>query len=803
MSNGGSVDDLLDFSEFDDLLAEWDVSPPEKPKSKKSSSTKSKKKVRFKVDPELEEKWKYTSAEEFIAYGPGLESDSIKIKELNIFTVEHKERVTNPNYFLKQTNLEVFITGFFLGGQFQEEPLTLDNGDGSFDVEWEPPRYGKYMISIKIKRKSIPGSPFTVILEPRAKKNHPVLNETYTITPKDLSGKNLQIHSEQISIQYGLQSSHRVTANIWGRDGYFDVEWEPHPKSPYKIDINNTVFTVDVPEIKAIAATSVPSPQTKKEQERLSKLEQDLRIAEENLQNERKTRAQVQTELATTKTEIKTFRDSIIKLQKSFEDLELTSRLDKDRNSKTEEKLHASEKKVQELLQQIDTITNKTKRDSEQLQQLQKQLNVAGKTESNQLTELKKQLELAQDSGRIDKTQISKLSQELQATKKEIAAQRAKFKDLEDKLSLSESANTKLHEELSQLQKQLQTEREVSKRDRQRIVQKELELKSEKSKVEALTEQLSLVELKALPKIKDQVQQISENIASDKRSTRVSGSKTSASGHGLDSSKISVGENAVAPYFTIFPKDEDGNPISLSLDKLVVDVARAPKVEVEFLPNPDGTVGVKWKPKGYGEYSIDIKVEGQPIKGSPFMINLMSEKPTEKEEHPNPKPKGTPKSEPVKVSDPEPPSVLTRPKYIFDPETPIDKLIKVNAIDLLRAVQEVVKSVTDTNCGYETLVALAKQASTALRKLDTVCEEHPAVTRPTPKTQNQITVLTEDNDKLKEETLVIMNTVRLMLPDRFNDNNQKELATKITAVVTMIKKMVATSTTLQQLISAQ
>jgi len=273
---------------------------------------------------------------------------------------------------------------------------------------------------------------------------------------------------------------------------------------------------------------------------------------------------------------------------------------------------------------------------------------------------------------------------------------------------------------------------------------------------------------------------------------------------------ITLGENAITPYFTVHPKDIDGNLIKVPKEKFSVSVVTLPEAGLEVLPNPDGSFGVKWKPPGFGEYKINIKIEDQHIKGSPFHINIGG-KTTEKEEHPNPKQTKTPKSEPIKLPEPTPipkapiveeeikPRPEPKPKYVFDKDTPINQLIKVNAIELLRAVQDVVKSATDTNCTYEMLVALASKASDALRKLDTLCEEHPAIVSPSPKTKSQIAVLMDDNEKLKEATLVIMTTVRVMLPDRFNENNQKELAIKITSVVSMVKKMVASSNTLQQL----
>ncbi|VDM12810.1 unnamed protein product, partial [Wuchereria bancrofti] len=76
-----------------------------------------------------------------------------------------------------------------------------------------------------------------------------------------------------------------------------------------------------------------------------------------------------------------------------------------------------------------------------------------------------------------------------------------------------------------------------------------------------------------------------------------------------------VGESAL---FTVCAK---GSPAK----ELAVAVEGAAKATIKCHDNKDGTCSVAWVPPVPGEYKVHVKLSGNPVKGSPFVVNVAGE----------------------------------------------------------------------------------------------------------------------------------------------------------------------------------
>jgi len=73
-------------------------------------------------------------------------------------------------------------------------------------------------------------------------------------------------------------------------------------------------------------------------------------------------------------------------------------------------------------------------------------------------------------------------------------------------------------------------------------------------------------------------------------------------------------------YFTIHAVDEDGNPRKDGGDKFDVKIAGPENVVPHIKDNGDGTYSVTYEPKEPGNYTVNVDLEGKPIKNSPFKV---------------------------------------------------------------------------------------------------------------------------------------------------------------------------------------
>jgi len=73
-------------------------------------------------------------------------------------------------------------------------------------------------------------------------------------------------------------------------------------------------------------------------------------------------------------------------------------------------------------------------------------------------------------------------------------------------------------------------------------------------------------------------------------------------------------------YFTIHSVDNDGNPRTEGGDPFTVNIDGPEKVPVNVKDNGDGTYSVDYHPQVPGDYTINVNLEGKPIKNAPFKV---------------------------------------------------------------------------------------------------------------------------------------------------------------------------------------
>eukprot|EP01120_Amphizonella_sp_Union-15-10_P005524 TRINITY_DN163_c0_g2_i1.p1 TRINITY_DN163_c0_g2~~TRINITY_DN163_c0_g2_i1.p1 ORF type:complete len:940 (-),score=239.07 TRINITY_DN163_c0_g2_i1:114-2933(-) len=95
--------------------------------------------------------------------------------------------------------------------------------------------------------------------------------------------------------------------------------------------------------------------------------------------------------------------------------------------------------------------------------------------------------------------------------------------------------------------------------------------------------------------------------------------KSTASGRGLDGTRLKPNDVAV---FTIFPKDNNGNTIKVSDTQIEVTIDGPGSPIADIFDNPDSSWDVEWEPPLPGVYTVRVSIDGKPVNGSPFVVDL-------------------------------------------------------------------------------------------------------------------------------------------------------------------------------------
>jgi len=96
-------------------------------------------------------------------------------------------------------------------------------------------------------------------------------------------------------------------------------------------------------------------------------------------------------------------------------------------------------------------------------------------------------------------------------------------------------------------------------------------------------------------------------------------SKCIAFGPGLEPGNL----DTAPTFFTIQAKDKNGNNMSEGGDPFEVKI-QGPEgpVDAQVTDNGDGTYRVDYEPTAAGKHDIDVDLEGKPIKGSTFHVDI-------------------------------------------------------------------------------------------------------------------------------------------------------------------------------------
>eukprot|EP01121_Diplochlamys_sp_Union-15-3_P012258 TRINITY_DN3647_c0_g1_i2.p1 TRINITY_DN3647_c0_g1~~TRINITY_DN3647_c0_g1_i2.p1 ORF type:complete len:881 (+),score=248.65 TRINITY_DN3647_c0_g1_i2:66-2708(+) len=181
--------------------------------------------------------------------GPGIQAARIGSKTM--FTIKPKDdKGREIQIGLEQIKIQI-------GGPGQAKVEAFDNGDGTYDVEWEPTAAGRWRIVITIDGKAPRGSPFIievpaedadVVSEASAAHTTAVGNGldgsiiplgstmVFTIIPKDENDQIGRVISGNIKI--GFSGPAQAKAAFYENDdGTYDVEWETEKPGIYSVSI--------------------------------------------------------------------------------------------------------------------------------------------------------------------------------------------------------------------------------------------------------------------------------------------------------------------------------------------------------------------------------------------------------------------------------------------------------------------------------------------------------------------------------------------------------------------------------------
>jgi len=103
------------------------------------------------------------------------------------------------------------------------------------------------------------------------------------------------------------------------------------------------------------------------------------------------------------------------------------------------------------------------------------------------------------------------------------------------------------------------------------------------------------------------------------RPKKARASNSKAQGQGLDNGEVNI-----PSHFTLQLKDNNGNDLTHGNEPVTVHITDPDGNEVpcSIVDNGDGTYGVDYTPTVAGPHKVDVKVNDEPIDGSPFTVKV-------------------------------------------------------------------------------------------------------------------------------------------------------------------------------------
>jgi len=144
-------------------------------------------------------------ASKCIAYGPGLE-DGIKDTLPTYFTIQAKD--SNGEDFKEGGDkFDVVIQGPH--GEYK--PDVTDNGDGTYNVEYQPDEPGLHTVKVNLEGVPIKDSPFKVRVDPGADHSHSFIERfTFIVRTRDKRGANRTTGGDNVTVTIADPHGHNL-----------------------------------------------------------------------------------------------------------------------------------------------------------------------------------------------------------------------------------------------------------------------------------------------------------------------------------------------------------------------------------------------------------------------------------------------------------------------------------------------------------------------------------------------------------------------------------------------------------------
>jgi len=181
--------------------------------------------VTVQIDPGVD-------ASQCIAYGPGLEPGNLDTKPSS-FTIQARDKNGVP---MKEGG-----TPFIIDIQGPEGPVKadmVDNGDGTYDVSYQPNGAGPHDISVTLDDIPIKGSTFHVDIKPGAfAGNTFIKGYTFVVQSVDKRGDSLVEGGQNVEVKIEGPAGKIPVKLTDNNDGTYTAHYELTKKGQYTIDV--------------------------------------------------------------------------------------------------------------------------------------------------------------------------------------------------------------------------------------------------------------------------------------------------------------------------------------------------------------------------------------------------------------------------------------------------------------------------------------------------------------------------------------------------------------------------------------
>jgi len=174
-----------------------------------------------------------TDSGQSIAFGPGLE-DKVEDTLPTSFTIQARDKDGKD---MKKGG-DPFVVKID-GPKGPIEAKVSDNGDGTYNVDYQPTDAGKHKVDVTLKGKGVKGNPFSVNVKEGADEHHSGIESfTFTIRAKTKKGENKRDGGDKFKVAIAGPSGPVPNVNLKDNgDGTYLASYKLPGSGDYTVDV--------------------------------------------------------------------------------------------------------------------------------------------------------------------------------------------------------------------------------------------------------------------------------------------------------------------------------------------------------------------------------------------------------------------------------------------------------------------------------------------------------------------------------------------------------------------------------------